>query len=153
MRLEVLLSEKGKEEAVVVAKKFGGKKIYSSPITRARQTAEIIAKEIGAEVIIREELTARDQGEATGKTEEEIKKMEVKAEPLEEVRERAAKFINEIIQKDEDIIVVTHKKVIQMILSYVLNLNPEDVLKFSIDYAGIIKTRYNGFWKVLCVNC
>ena len=75
-RLDVPLSEEGKREVKAIAKKFGGTKIiYTSPLLRARQTAKIIAQAIDAEVKVVEEFTARDQGEATGKTVDEVKRL------------------------------------------------------------------------------
>src|SRR5665647_97279 len=46
--------------------------IFTSPLKRAAQTAEILAKEIKAPVIVREEIIERDYGNLSGKTTEEM---------------------------------------------------------------------------------
>ena len=153
------LSEEGKKEIEAIAKKFEGIKIiYTSPLLRARQTAEIVAQATGAEIKVVEDFTAREQGEATGKTVDEVKRLFPKdipgQESLEEVRERAVRKFKEILVKDEDAIVVTHKKVIQELLGWILNASAEDALKFAIDPSHFCEIKYKeGKFKVLRINC
>jgi ribonuclease H / adenosylcobalamin/alpha-ribazole phosphatase len=63
------LSEKGLRQAVQLAEYLGQKKIravYSSPLQRARQTAEAVARRQGVNVQALEELTDLDFGEWEG---------------------------------------------------------------------------------------
>ena len=65
------LTEEGIRQAEEVAneiKKIGPEMIFSSPVLRARQTAEIIANRLGLKVIIDERLRERGLGELNGKS-------------------------------------------------------------------------------------
>ncbi|MDZ7726457.1 MAG: class I tRNA ligase family protein [Candidatus Campbellbacteria bacterium] len=59
------LTETGVKEAKEAAKKLSGSVdvIYSSPVLRARKTAEIVAEELGLEVKIAEEVSEVDSGD------------------------------------------------------------------------------------------
>lgn len=62
----VNLNEKGRAQAQAVAERLAGapiKAVYSSPMERAQQTAEPIAKALGLETITRPGLTEVDIGE------------------------------------------------------------------------------------------
>jgi broad specificity phosphatase PhoE len=65
------LTESGKKEASLTAKKLQGlriKKIISSPMTRARQTAKIVGDELGLPVEINKALNPLDLGDFVGKS-------------------------------------------------------------------------------------
>lgn len=68
----------GREQARIVAQKLKGKNIstiYSSPLKRTQETAQIIAKEIGlADVVADRRLIERDFGVLTGKPRADIPK-------------------------------------------------------------------------------
>ena len=64
------LDERGREQALALAARLSQlpvTAIYSSPLERARETAEPIARLLGREVAIREELLEIEFGEWTGK--------------------------------------------------------------------------------------
>lgn len=66
------LTDKGVNEAIDVAKKLGKtglnfRKIYTSPLSRTRDTAHIISDELGIPVEERKELLPLDLGEYVGK--------------------------------------------------------------------------------------
>ncbi|OGY91457.1 MAG: hypothetical protein A3B31_02110 [Candidatus Komeilibacteria bacterium RIFCSPLOWO2_01_FULL_53_11] len=53
-RLPLRLSEKGREQALQIAKKLKRKKvarIYSSPVVRCRETSQILGKELGVPIV------------------------------------------------------------------------------------------------------
>src|ERR1700756_1549502 len=65
------LSEKGRAEAAMQAGRLAGEKIeaiYSSPLQRTRETAEILAERLGLPVRYREDVIEIDYGEWTGLT-------------------------------------------------------------------------------------
>lgn len=69
------LNDKGKNQALGAASLMAGSGVevlHSSPMPRAVQTAEIIAGEIGAEVVVNEGLIDIDYGEWQGLTVEEV---------------------------------------------------------------------------------
>lgn len=70
------LTEKGKSQAAAAGRALRGKGIdcvYSSPMLRAKQTAQIVADQIGAKVIVRPGLRPLDIGSLAGKPEETVK--------------------------------------------------------------------------------
>ena len=61
----VPLNEKGREQARLLAKRLKNEQIdviISSPLSRARETAEIIAEQHGKKVIVSKELIERNFG-------------------------------------------------------------------------------------------
>ncbi len=83
---EVHLNKKGREQAQTTAAALAErlkdspnpiKVVYSSPLERARETAEPIAQALGAEVVIRPGLMETDIGEWTG---ESLKRLSRKKE-------------------------------------------------------------------------
>jgi isoleucyl-tRNA synthetase len=120
----VHLTEKGKEMATATAKKLAKEKlaaVYSSPLTRTKETAEIIAAESGLKPVFDERLREIEFGVMNGKTEAEFtaffpygvdrwtKKPEG-GENFSDVRKRVLSALREISAKHpgEAVAVVTH---------------------------------------------
>jgi len=59
--------------------------IFSSPLKRARQTANIISDKIKAPIIEKKELLERDFGNLTGKTYDEFRQIVLGGQNLEEI--------------------------------------------------------------------
>ncbi len=105
------LTELGKEQAEALTNKFEGRcvqAIFSSPLIRARETAEILAKQIGAPVEIDSDLregnhygilTGMPRAEARERYPAEVKKLKDRsqtvegAEPYSQFSERIIKAI------------------------------------------------------------
>jgi len=71
------LTERGKSQAAAAGRSLRGKGIeviYSSPMARAKQTAQIIADAIGAQVVVRPSLRPVDIGSLAGKPESTVRK-------------------------------------------------------------------------------
>ena len=69
------LNDAGREQARALADELAGERIdfvYTSDLVRARETAEIVAARLGAEVVVRSELREIDVGEWEGLTWPEI---------------------------------------------------------------------------------
>ncbi len=66
----VPLTERGQEQARAAARWMRGRhaaaRVVSSPFVRARQTADIIAKELGVPIVNEEDLRERDYGQLAG---------------------------------------------------------------------------------------
>jgi len=118
------------EETAEYLKKDKWDIIITSPLSRAKQSAEIIAKSVGLKEIIEEEnLVERDYGEASGMTVEE-RKMAFPdgicndAEIPEALQQR---MVDSIIIKykeiyyGKNIIIVSHGAAINSLLSYLSN--------------------------------
>ena len=120
------VTEKGRADIVAVAKKVKNQNIdviYTSPLARTRETAEIIIKECGLNeniLVIDDRLKEIQTGIYNGKTEDNIRKspffkdrFNVRpegGENLVDVKKRVGEFIYEIdsTQKGKNILIVSH---------------------------------------------
>jgi len=139
-RAPVLLTEKGKEQIEAAAEKLKREKIdtfdklsvnpeqsrridliYSSDMPRTRQTAEIVSRELGNEIIFDSRLQERNFGIYRGKPKEEmqrafpVRKEKFSKPPLEgeswnDVKKRVMDFLRDIDKKHQGkkILIVSH---------------------------------------------
>lgn len=118
------LSEKGKEEARLAAEFLADRNIthvYSSPLQRAFQTAEIIAQQKGLKVKKAEQLNEWHVPEWEGKYFSQIRKrqlltyalrptrLNVSGESLRGVGERIANFCRAVAGLGKEIVCVSHR--------------------------------------------
>lgn len=161
------LNEKGKDEARNLALALKGKEIsiiYSSDLTRAKETAEIIAKSLGIQTIIyKESLREMNFGEWTGKSifemEEDSELFQLwqkdpwnisppEGETLKELANRVRKEAEEIFLKhySQNVLVVTHAGPIKALIFNLIGStgNPYWNLDISHNTIAIIEkeTRY-----------
>jgi probable phosphomutase (TIGR03848 family) len=76
----VHLNDKGREQAQAVAEKLSGaaiKAVYSSPMERAMETAEPIAKALGLDVVVRQGLIEVDVGDWQDKKLKGLKRLKI----------------------------------------------------------------------------
>jgi alpha-ribazole phosphatase len=128
------LSEKGQKEIPYLVEKlhlYELDTIYTSPLTRARQTAKPIAKDHGLEITIDQRIMEVNMGIFTKKTFESTSEVLGKAsgallnsydydlrayggESAKEVQRRISSFINDIKNSDHNsVLVVTHGGIIR----------------------------------------
>lgn len=112
--------------AALSKRKWGA--VFTSPLLRARRTAEIIACTNGIKVYVKENLTERDYGKASGLTSEEreAKYPDGKYEGIEDWNVMKDRFLNAVLEcaaesKGQDIIIVSHGGVINSILAALSN--------------------------------
>src|SRR5207253_8830585 len=70
------MTERGRAEIAAAAERLAGEKIaalYSSPLQRTRETAEIVAAPLGLPIGFRDDLLELDFGEWTGATFDSIR--------------------------------------------------------------------------------
>jgi len=142
----VPLTEKGEKQIETAAQKLKGKKIkaiYSSDFFRTRQTAGIVAKELGLKVKLDKRLRDLNLGIYHGKTKEEfyreLPKNSMKrfsqrpkeGESWQDVEERMRNFIKEIDKrhKNENILIISHGDPLWLIKGVVKGLTEEKLLK------------------------
>jgi broad specificity phosphatase PhoE len=155
------LTDVGRKQAEKVAQKLKPLEIniiYSSPLLRAYQTAEIIAQKIGIKKIIKNtNLVERDFGVLTGRPLTDIPKfsknileigkikyfLDAKgAESFESVYQRAQKVLKEINSKHKNanILIVAHSDIGKMIRAVYRTWTWEKGLKMPyFDNAGVIE--------------
>lgn len=139
---DVHINEEGRGQAQAVADRLRDlpiSAIYSSPLDRTRETAEPLALALGLEVQIREEIGEVQYGDWTGKSLEELSKLDVwKVVQLypsgmrfpggETIREMQARIVNQLesIAADHprDIVAVfSHADVIKAALAHYLGVH------------------------------
>ena len=158
------LSELGIKQAEILAKRFSKIPIdiiYSSPMKRARQTAEIINRYLKKEIIYSDFLKERKgPSEFIGKRTDSAEVLEINKirnlheddplwhysdeENFIEYKERVEKFLNLLSKvKKENILVVTHGGPIKMMVFLMMdnNFTPQTFYRFSnlfkLDNTGI----------------
>lgn len=116
------LTEKGRQDVAACAarlKERGITKIYSSPLLRTRETAEIVAKELGLEVAVDERLREYTFGEFEGKSLDEFivwregsafDTAPLGGESYADARQRFGEFLyeKEAELTNETVLIVTH---------------------------------------------
>ena len=129
--------------------------IYSSPIERAKHTAEIVGKHNSLDVRIDDRLNELDMGKFTGMPYDEIFKshgnvfmkfyngeLEIAhngVETFSQVKKRILGIVDHIIEKhlDENIVLVTHMDPIKAMLSTIVDLSPTNLYELIIANASL----------------
>ncbi len=165
------LSERGMKQAEVLAKRFKSipvDVVFSSPMTRAAQTARAIAEKTGHTVIedpLFEEVNRPSAVRGRSKSDPEVKEIMriVKStftdpenrhsdeEDYFQIRDRAKKALEFLSKREEqNILVVTHGEILKMVLARVIfgdKITPElfDEIKrtFVPDNTGITTIQYD----------
>lgn len=149
---DIELNEEGKRQGREIAEKIEGgfDVIYSSPLRRCMETAQIIAEKIGLKIIASDLLVERNFGTLAGKTWEEInlemgidgreadriQKYDYKnfgGELADEVRARLMRFIDLVKSSNfQKPLVVCHGGIIHMLLSMSDLIEAENIPHSSI---------------------
>ena len=129
--------------------------IYSSPIQRAKHTAEIVGKHNSLDVTIDDRLIELDMGKFTGMPYDAIfndhgnvfmkfynGELEIAhngVETFSEVKKRVLGIVDHVIEKhlDENILLVTHMDPIKAMLSTIVDLSPTNLFELIIANASL----------------
>jgi len=129
--------------------------IYSSPIQRAKHTAEIVGKHNSIDVTIDDRLIELDMGKFTNVPYDEIftshgnvfmkfynGELEIAhngVETFADVKKRVASIVEEEIEKhpDENVVLVTHMDPIKAMLSTIVDLSPTNLFELIIANASL----------------
>lgn len=129
--------------------------IYSSPIQRAKHTAEIVGEHNSLDVTIDERLIELDMGKFTGVPYDEIftshgnvfmkfynGELEIAhngVETFAEVKKRVLGIVDHVIEKhpDENVVLVTHMDPIKAMLSTIVDLSPTNLFELVIANASL----------------
>ncbi len=156
--IDIPLSEKGREEARLVASALKGIKIdiaYTSPLIRAKQTLDVIRNVLDYPNLMTFEdkaLNERDYGELTGKNKWEIKKrygeekfLQIRrdwdvpipdGETLKDVYNRVVPYYQkEILPKlidGKNVLIVAHGNSLRALVKYLENISDKGVEKLEI---------------------
>lgn len=156
-RIDVDLNETGIREAELLAKHLSymaTAAVYSSPLKRALQTAEMIARHHDVKVEVSPQLIDLDYGEWQGLSHETVRdrygqlyhewlnspqlvKMPA-GESLDDVRRRAISLVEDITAKAEGaVVLVSHRVVHKVLICALLALDISHFWNIRIDTAGI----------------
>ena len=111
---DVPLNDRGREQARVLAEQLAGESIdaiYSSDLSRARDTAEIVGVRLSVPVVVDAALREIDVGPIEGMTAEETGTLDGwHSEPKEAHAERILRAVQRIAERhpDDRVLVVTH---------------------------------------------
>jgi broad specificity phosphatase PhoE len=161
-RADVNLDEVGIKQAELLGKYLSNWKleaIYSSPVKRALDTANIVARYQKIGVHIAEGLIDFDYGEWQSLPEQEVKRLypallnewhnnphKVRmpgGESLEDVRRRAIRVINDVISKYQgSVVLVSHRVVIKVLICSLLGLGNSHFWNINLDVGGITIFNY-----------
>ena len=165
----VPLTKEGLEQSERIAKylkPLNISAIYSSPIERAKHTAEIVAKHNSLNYELDSRLTELDMGKFTCKPYEEIFAehgniflkyyendpaiTEQEIETFPQVKKRILDMVNYIVKKhkNENVLLVTHMDPIKVMLSEIMYLTPQALFELIITNCSltIIKESSNRFF-------
>jgi len=155
-RIDIELNETGVRQAELLAQYLGGLNIdavYSSPLRRALNTAEVIAHYHKLEVKIAPGLIDFDFGKWQGLHLQEVKRRYKKlyaqwlenphlvqmpdGESLDEVRERALTVVDEVVAKHKGtIVLVSHRVVNKVLICALLGLDNSHFWNIRQDTCG-----------------
>ena len=129
--------------------------IYSSPIQRAKHTAEIVGNHNSIDVQIDDRLIELDMGKFTGMPYDEIfnshgnvfmkfynGELEIAhngVETFSEVKKRVNSIVDHVLEKhpNENVVLVTHMDPIKAMLSTIINLSPTNLFELIIANASL----------------
>ena len=135
--------------------------IYSSPIQRAKHTAEIVGKHNSLDVTIDDRLIELDMGKFTGMAYDEIfndhgnvfmkfyqGNLEIAhngVETFDQVKKRVLGIVDHVLEKhpDQNVVLVTHMDPIKAMLSTVVDLSPTNLFELIIANASLNLFREN----------
>jgi len=156
---DVPLSELGRRQAQALAAALYRRRpahVYSSPLERARRTAEIVVEELGAPLTVVDDLRELSLGEWEGRTVEEIRALPGDpyarwvrdpvgcvppgGEPLAAVQTRVLRVVEEIAAahpNGDDVLVVCHGGVISAYLAHCLGLPLGSIWRLTLSNGSL----------------
>jgi broad specificity phosphatase PhoE len=171
---DIPLDEQGREEARLTGEWLKGEKIdavYSSPLSRSKETAIAIAGHHGLDVQVLEGLRDINYGKWEGVAHDEVIKqwpelyMKWKNEPhrvvfpegesLDMVRMRSMDALMEVVSRHPEgtIVLVAHRVVNKVMVAAIIGLDNSHFWRIGQDTGAINSFSYNdGEWIILSVN-
>jgi broad specificity phosphatase PhoE len=166
------LSGRGRAEIAAVAERLAEERIAalcSSPLQRARETAEIVAGKLDLPIQYREDVIELDFGEWTGLTFDAVRADErwhlwstcrsiatvPGGESMRQVQERVVKALFELRQSHPDgtVVVVSHGDVIRAALLFALGMPLDFYSRIEVGLASISTVQIDASGiRVLAVN-
>lgn len=164
---DIPLNTQGKEQAKALAHRMrndGWDVIYASDLSRAKETADTVAEQIGKQVILDPRLREMHCGQIEGTTEEERRarwgddwrSLDLGLESHESIAERGLAFFHDVSQThlrdmNRNILVVSHGALLGITLQKLVpHVNTEEHL---LNTSVTILTFANDRWDCELYNC
>ena len=152
-RADVPLTKRGimqAHELAEIMKPYSVDKIIASPAKRARDTAVIVGRAVGADVIFDDRLFERDFGDTDGTPEatpgfqhqfEQFAYQYPNGESLLRVVQRIYNFLDEVKFKyqDQNIMIISHGGVCRVIHSYFNSEDTREFFDFFLENAKVME--------------
>lgn len=173
-RTDLGLDQVGWTQARALARRLANwpiKAIYTSPLRRARQTAEPLARQLGLSIQPTEGLLDIDYGRWQGRTPEEVAQAEPRlyqlwleepqrvqipgGESLSLVQQRVRLTMEEVVacHPDEMVLLIGHQVVNKVLICTLLGLDLASFWRIGQDTACLNRFRYHdGLYDVLLLN-
>ena len=169
-RISIGLSEKGLNQVELLSEYLSSKKIqaiYSSPLQRALQTAEAVARLHQLNVQAVPGLNDLDFGEWEGKSVQEVKNTYQDifslwlerpdltkipgGESLEDARKRVLKALDGIMDQNKEgiVVIVTHRVITKVLACALLGLDNSHFWNIDQDTCGVTTFIHNGRYFIL----
>jgi broad specificity phosphatase PhoE len=152
------LDDAGRAQAHALARRLSGERLsalYSSPLARARETAEIVAQAHGLAVRCDDRLRERNLGEWTGLTMEEAQARHPELDLRDDWRShgppggenqatlaaRVAEVMESVLQEHPlgAVAVVSHGGALSAYLAHLLGIPPERPVSFAFPNTGLAR--------------
>ncbi|SFF91203.1 probable phosphoglycerate mutase [Halobacillus alkaliphilus] len=161
---DIPLNQEGISDAEKLAERLHTEEwevLYTSPLKRAAQTAQIISNRLGLEISYDIRLQEVDGGQIEGTTEEERiekwgsgwRELDLGIEKKERIKERGISVINELVKRNtgRNILVVSHGALISHLVS---ELDPVKIRKEHMRNTSITEVILEqGHWSCELFNC
>ncbi len=134
------LTERGREQArraAVEIKKLHIDHIYSSPILRARETAEIISRELDMEIEFDQRLREMEFGSFNGMDLEHVPDFTYESREIEPWRSIEERMLSIVKEKEGNCLLISHAFPIRVLLAHFLSLGEDESYGIFINYATI----------------
>jgi probable phosphoglycerate mutase len=169
--LDVPLDDVGKMQALSVGRRFANKRIsavYTSPLSRAAETAKAIAAACNRDLILDVRLREYNMGDWTGLTGDEIaaaapgmhleghEAQIPNGESAQDMRRRVEAFLTDIVSKHtsrDTLVAVSHGGTLGMVVAAMLNMPAVRRQPFTFGNTAITKvTHEHGVWRLRSLN-
>ncbi len=171
---DISLNDQGREEARLAGEWLKGETIhaaYSSPLSRARDTGEAIARHHGLKVSELPGLSDICYGDWEGQTHGEVKEKYAElfhqwetspqtvrfpgGETLEEVKARALAAVHEVVQRhpDQTVVLAAHRAVNKVLIATLIGLDNSHFWRIGQETTAINRLEWNGdTWQSMGLN-
>ncbi len=171
--IEFHLTERGREQVRSIAKDMKNiniNAVYASPITRVRETAEIVCKELSLDYTIDDRLIEIDMGKITGLHYNEAKERydifkkiyedrdpildELRMERFSNVKKRVDSILRYVADKhkNENVLLITHLDPIKAAVANILNLDGRALFNLVIPNASLTLLSHSSEYSLLALN-